>query len=78
MKITRKNDEKKVSFDEISEGEVFFWNDAFLMRIPEVDIMSEVDEEAAANAIDLDDGLLYWLDDSCKVHTVHAELIVEG
>ena len=69
--IYKKN--KDITFDKISEGAVFFYRDVLYMRTQKV---NSVWNGSVFNAVNLDTGGFYYLEEDDEVTPATAQLIV--
>lgn len=72
MKIINNRVNDLNTFGELEAGEVFAYCNNFLMKVVPHDRSEKVDW----NAVDLEDGELYWYPDDRVVILLSAELIV--
>lgn len=72
MEIVYK-DKKKVSFEMVASGDVFFYNGALYMRTPEI---TSMDTEEIYNAVNLKLGGFAFFNDNDEVTKKEAQIIV--
>lgn len=76
---TRIIDNRRVGkklFEELAEGEMFFFEDSNILKMKTHNVYDD-DEEVIANTVDLDDGLTSYTSDSYFVIPVNVIITIE-